>query len=252
MVVPQGTEYTSRIRQSTNGRGSGRLHEPIARQMMTGGVAVAPFIHLLASSEEFHTPFRRLGNESTSHLGFVPDKGQAAKFQLYLAQTDTSAMVVDHIGVLSFGSTVGLRVAFARLTGWLFRTRRRSMDEQRNSIGSARPRPWDTGGHPSFIEYYAQESLSERTLQRYMNIRDAVLRVLHHPKPGLRVVDIGCGAGAQCGLWVESGHQVSGIDINQQLIELARERAMQAGLDVDFEVIRQRICPGRTNQSTSA
>ncbi|MBA2689244.1 MAG: class I SAM-dependent methyltransferase, partial [Burkholderiales bacterium] len=99
-----------------------------------------------------------------------------------------------------------------------------------------KPPEWDNASHPDFFEYYAQESLSERTLQRYTNIRDTVLRVLGNPRPGLRVADIGCGAGTQCRLWVDRGHRVWGVDVNEPLIQLARERAKETGVDVSFDV----------------
>ena len=95
---------------------------------------------------------------------------------------------------------------------------------------------WDTDSNPFFTEYYANESLSETTLQRYTNIRDAVLRVLGDPEPGLRVADIGCGAGTQCRLWTERGHRIFGLDINEPLVRLARQRAAEAQINVTFEV----------------
>lgn len=49
------------------------------------------------------------------------------------------------------------------------------------------------------------------------------------------VVDIGCGAGTQCRIWAERGHNVFGIDVNEPLIELARRRAQEAGLAIRFE-----------------
>jgi 2-polyprenyl-6-hydroxyphenyl methylase/3-demethylubiquinone-9 3-methyltransferase len=47
-------------------------------------------------------------------------------------------------------------------------------------------------------------------------------------------LDIGCGAGTQAGLWAELGHQVRGIDINGELLEIARRRSRERGLNIDF------------------
>jgi 2-polyprenyl-6-hydroxyphenyl methylase/3-demethylubiquinone-9 3-methyltransferase len=52
----------------------------------------------------------------------------------------------------------------------------------------------------------------------------------------LNVADIGCGAGTQARLWAERGHRVHGLDVNEPLILLARERAQKQGLDIVFEV----------------
>jgi 2-polyprenyl-6-hydroxyphenyl methylase/3-demethylubiquinone-9 3-methyltransferase len=50
----------------------------------------------------------------------------------------------------------------------------------------------------------------------------------------LKVADIGCGAGTQSTLWAEAGHDVFGIDINADLVELAKARAGRAGLPITF------------------
>src|SRR6185436_9781775 len=48
--------------------------------------------------------------------------------------------------------------------------------------------------------------------------------------------DIGCGAGTQSRLWAKRGHRVFGLDVNGPLIQLARERAREAGYNINFEV----------------
>jgi 2-polyprenyl-6-hydroxyphenyl methylase/3-demethylubiquinone-9 3-methyltransferase len=52
----------------------------------------------------------------------------------------------------------------------------------------------------------------------------------------LSVADIGCGAGTQSFLWAQLGHQVHGLDVNEPLIELARQRGTEQGLSIDFQV----------------
>jgi 2-polyprenyl-6-hydroxyphenyl methylase/3-demethylubiquinone-9 3-methyltransferase len=97
---------------------------------------------------------------------------------------------------------------------------------------------WDHTTHPDFYAYYENESQSEATLQRFRGVQATVLRVavqLGMPSQ-LDVADVGCGAGTQCRLWAEQGHRVNGVDINEPLIRLGRERAHAAGLDIRFEV----------------
>lgn len=97
---------------------------------------------------------------------------------------------------------------------------------------------WDHATTAEFYDYYAAESQSESTLQRFRGIQSAVLRVAAGNGMGerLEVADIGCGAGTQSRLWAERGHRVHGLDVNGPLIELARKRAGEAGLDIQFDV----------------
>ena len=98
--------------------------------------------------------------------------------------------------------------------------------------------PWDTGTNPEFFEYYEEASLSPRTLERFTAVRDNILRILGQrgETEHLDVADIGCGAGAGCHLWASLGHRVHGLDINEPLIQLARERAREAGFPIEFDV----------------
>ncbi len=50
------------------------------------------------------------------------------------------------------------------------------------------------------------------------------------------VVDIGCGAGMQCMIWSKEGHNTHGIEINEPLLDLARSRARDEGLNIDYRL----------------
>jgi SAM-dependent methyltransferase len=50
--------------------------------------------------------------------------------------------------------------------------------------------------------------------------------------PGVRVLDAGCGTGEFCALALARGAQVSGIDVAEGMLALARERAPEADLRV--------------------
>lgn len=98
---------------------------------------------------------------------------------------------------------------------------------------------WDHSSNKEFFDYYKKESQSEATRRRFISIRNAVLRnakMDENRSAILDIADIGCGAGTQCLLWAELGHRVYGIDINQPLIELARERSLAAGQSISYEV----------------
>jgi len=94
-------------------------------------------------------------------------------------------------------------------------------------------------GSDEFVNYYATQSLTPSTIQRFGGIRDAVVRAasrLGVRSPPWRVADIGCGAATQCVMWARDGHNVFGLDINATLIELGQRRAGEAGVKVDLRV----------------
>jgi len=97
---------------------------------------------------------------------------------------------------------------------------------------------WDHSTHEDFYDYYANESLSAATRQRFGRVKDMMIRVARDSSRAqrLNVADIGCGAGTQSVMWAADGHAVHGLDVNEPLIRLAQERARDAGLDVSFEV----------------
>lgn len=97
---------------------------------------------------------------------------------------------------------------------------------------------FDTGTHERFYEYYRAQSLSAATLHRFASIAEVVMRVRGEPPQGSRldVIDIGCGAGTQSRFWSDRGHNYLGVDINEALIQLARERAAADGRPARFEV----------------
>lgn len=94
----------------------------------------------------------------------------------------------------------------------------------------------DRSGHGKFYDYYARESQTAEALRRFQAIRDAVLMVWGlqaEPRP-LDVADIGCGAGTLSMMWAEAGHRVHGLEINRPLLDLARQRARNQDLEIDF------------------
>ncbi len=95
---------------------------------------------------------------------------------------------------------------------------------------------WDNGTRAEFFAYYERQSSAMPAHERFMAIQATLLRVLGQGAAPLEVADIGCGAGTQARLWALKGHHVHGLDINRALVELARKRAADEGLAIDFEV----------------
>jgi SAM-dependent methyltransferase len=67
------------------------------------------------------------------------------------------------------------------------------------------------------------------------DIHQAVIERLA-PQPGQRLLDLACGTGAVAELAATTGAEVVGVDIAPALIEQAKERAAERGLDIDYRV----------------
>jgi ubiquinone/menaquinone biosynthesis C-methylase UbiE len=102
---------------------------------------------------------------------------------------------------------------------------------------------WNTGGHEDFYSYYEKQSGGALARQRFLTIQSTLLRALGAPAGPLDVADIGCGAGTQARLWADKGHRVRGADINEALVGLARRRAEQSGLAIEFSVASATALP---------
>lgn len=67
------------------------------------------------------------------------------------------------------------------------------------------------------------------------DLHQAVLNRLD-PQPGERLLDLACGTGAVPELATSGGINVVGVDLAPALIEQAKERAAERGLDIDYRV----------------
>ena len=109
----------------------------------------------------------------------------------------------------------------------------------RVTISAEQMREWDHSSHEEFYDYYARESQSEQSRKRLTALRDVILRVWRERTgqvPTLEVADIGCGAGTLSLLWAELGHHAHGLDVNDPLLSLAKQRAADSGYDIDFRL----------------
>ena len=111
----------------------------------------------------------------------------------------------------------------------------------KNGTATGHGNAWDHSTHQDFYDYYASESRSEATLQCFRAIQATVLRVAAQTgmRAQLNVADVGCGAGTQSRLWAERGHRVFGLDVNERLIRLARQRTEETAVVVTTSARRQ-------------
>lgn len=97
---------------------------------------------------------------------------------------------------------------------------------------------WDHSSHDQFYNDYMEKSLSKETydrFERYYVMIDKLIKI-EQRNVQLDVADIGCGAGTQCRIWAQKGHRVTGLDVNQPLLELAEKRAKDENLQINFEL----------------
>jgi ubiquinone/menaquinone biosynthesis C-methylase UbiE len=81
---------------------------------------------------------------------------------------------------------------------------------------------WEDGDYADFAKYMENGAIE---ILESWNI-----------SPNQRLLDIGCGSGQTAIPAAQQGHQVVGIDIADNLIEHAKERARYEGLDAQFDV----------------
>lgn len=110
-----------------------------------------------------------------------------------------------------------------------------------DSVGEEMKAQWDHSSDQNFVDYYAEQSTSAATVQRFTIVRDKALKLLAASRDGgaqqtFDVADIGCGTGSQARLWAELGHHVSAIDVSAALVDIGRRRASEDNLDIKFDV----------------
>ena len=75
----------------------------------------------------------------------------------------------------------------------------------------------------------------QRVTETLADIHEQVVERLA-PGPGVRWLDLACGTGAVAERAAARGAAVTGIDLAPALIETARERAVERGLEIDYRV----------------
>ncbi|MBQ9698569.1 MAG: class I SAM-dependent methyltransferase, partial [Acidaminococcaceae bacterium] len=85
---------------------------------------------------------------------------------------------------------------------------------------------------PAFKKQRQAELKSEKMLQWQTEICSRLPQ-----KSGLTILDIGCGAGFFSILLAEKGHNVTGIDLTESMIEEARKLGQETGSAASFLVM---------------
>ena len=56
------------------------------------------------------------------------------------------------------------------------------------------------------------------------------------PSSSQKILDVGCGTGAMGLLFAEMGHQVTGVDLSEAMMEKARQKAGELNLSIDLQI----------------
>jgi ubiquinone/menaquinone biosynthesis C-methylase UbiE len=75
----------------------------------------------------------------------------------------------------------------------------------------------------------------QRVTETLVDIHERVADALA-PRPGQRWLDVACGTGAMAERAAAAGADVTGVDLAPVLIDTARERAAEQGLEIDYRV----------------
>jgi len=76
----------------------------------------------------------------------------------------------------------------------------------------------------------------------YQRVTETIADLQHHvtdalqPEAGVELLDLACGTGAVAELAAARGASVTGLDLAPALIETAKERARERGLEIDYVV----------------
>jgi SAM-dependent methyltransferase len=91
-------------------------------------------------------------------------------------------------------------------------------------------------GSDPFVEYYEKKSVAPAAVAHFVRLRQLLLRVLGAGErtEQIRVLDIGCNAGTFSRIWAGVGCSVGAIDVNADLVAVARQRADAEGVAIDF------------------
>jgi len=89
--------------------------------------------------------------------------------------------------------------------------------------------------YESFFENYAHKYDQECFVQGTAGECDFIEQELGHNK-SLKILDIGCGTGRHAIELTRRGYAVTGVDLSENQINRARDKAQEAGLSIDFQI----------------
>jgi 2-polyprenyl-3-methyl-5-hydroxy-6-metoxy-1,4-benzoquinol methylase len=96
--------------------------------------------------------------------------------------------------------------------------------------------------YEELYENYAQKYDSECFVQGTVGECDFIEQEISHDK-SLNILDIGCGTGRHAIELAKRGYKVTGVDLSENQLKRAKEKAEEAGLAIDFQIQDARNLP---------
>jgi len=88
--------------------------------------------------------------------------------------------------------------------------------------------------YESLFENYARKYDKEPFVQGTIGECDFIEQEINRDK-SLKVIDIGCGTGRHAIELTKRGYNVTGVDLSEDQIKRAKEKAQEAGVTIDFQ-----------------
>jgi len=89
--------------------------------------------------------------------------------------------------------------------------------------------------YESLFENYANKYDKEVFVRGTIGECDFIEQELKHNK-NVRILDVGCGTGRHAIELTKRGYNVTGVDLSENQIKRAREKAQEAGMTIDFQI----------------
>lgn len=89
--------------------------------------------------------------------------------------------------------------------------------------------------YESLYENYARKYDKEPFVQGTVGECDFIEEEIARDK-SLKIIDIGCGTGRHAIELTKRGYNVTGVDLSEDQIKRAREKAKEAGVTIDFQI----------------
>ena len=90
--------------------------------------------------------------------------------------------------------------------------------------------------YEALFENYAHKYDKECFVQGTIGECDFIEKEIDHDK-SLKIIDIGCGTGRHAIELTKRGYNVTGVDLSKSQIKRAREKAQEAGANIDCRIV---------------
>ncbi|MDY9923903.1 class I SAM-dependent methyltransferase [Methanobacterium sp.] len=90
----------------------------------------------------------------------------------------------------------------------------------------------------NYVEKYENESFTQGTMGEV----DFIESEINHDKSS-KILDVGCGTGRHAIELSKRGYHVTGVDLSENMLNRAREKASMAGVEIDFRLGDARSLP---------